>query len=764
MKLVYIGSACVALLFSVTLRAQDVRLNKDNVSQVVAAMTLEEKVDLVVGAGNTVFTGVGNTLKYVPGAAGTTAEIERLGITPTVLADGPAGLRISPKRKDDAGSYYCTGFPIASALACSWNTGLVYRVGDMIGNEVHEYGVDVLLAPGMNLQRDPLCGRNFEYYSEDPVLTGKLAAAFVNGVQSNGVGTSVKHFAVNNQETNRKDLDVRVSQRALRELYLRGFEIAVREAKPWTVMSAYNMINGQQCMESRELLTDILRGEWGFEGIVLCDWASAGWRNSAQEIYAGNDLLTPGSEQQKQEILQALKENKLAEKDLDVCVTRILNYIVRTPRFNGYRYSDKPDLKAHAQAAREAATESVVLLKNDKAALPLKTDVRKVGLFGVSSYEFIAGGTGSGDVNKAYVVNLLDGLRNAGYEVNGKLSEYYMTAKEAAQPKGDFRLGRPALKEFSIDKRLIMESAEADDVAILTIGRNCGEGLDRHVEDDFELTEIEKELMSDICEAFHAKGKKVIVVMNISAVIETSSWKDAPDAILLTWLLGQEGGNAVADVLSGKANPSGKLAMSFPISYFDCSTSDNFPYDFVGPKAIGNYPKIPRPARKNVHYVNYEEDIYVGYRYFDTFDKEVSYPFGYGLSYTNFSYSNVKFSEKDGMFTVTVDVKNAGNCAGKECVQLYVSDPESSVEKPTHWLVAFSKTDNLKPGETQTLIMSFTEKDLAHFDEKSSAWLLDGGDYELQIAASSRDVRLRSVLSIPADKVIEKVKNVLKMK
>lgn len=761
-KIIYIFAA-FALLLQAGVQAQNIRLNKNNVDEILKAMTLEEKVQLVVGAGNTVFTGIGNTMRLVPGAAGSTAEITRLGIKPTVLADGPAGLRIAPRREGDTDTYFCTGFPIATALACSWNTDLLYEVGHAIGNEAHEYGVDVLLAPGMNLHRDPLCGRNFEYYSEDPLLTGKIAAAFINGVQANGVGTSVKHFAVNNQETNRKDLDVRVSQRAIREMYLRGFEIAIREAKPWTVMSAYNMINGQQCMESRELLTTILRNEWGFKGIVLCDWASPGWRDSGKEIYAGNDLLTPGSEKQQQEILQAIKEKTLDEKDLDVCVTRILNNIVQTPRFNDYHFSNNPDLKAHAETARSAAAESVVLLKNSKDALPLNPEIHKIGLWGISSYDFIAGGTGSGDVNKAYVVSLLDGFQNANYEVNEKVSRYYQKEKEKAKAKQkSFRLGQPSLAEISIDKELIKESAETDDVAILTIGRNCGEGADRHIDDDFNLTEIEQTLLSDVCEAFHNKGKKVIVIMNISAVIETDSWKNKPDAILLTWLLGQEGGNAVVDVLTGKSNPSGKVAMTFPIHYSDCNTHDNFPYDYVGPKAIGNYPKIPHPARKNIHYVDYDEDIYVGYRYFNTFKKEVSYPFGYGLSYTKFEYSNCSLKVKDNLYIISVDITNSGDRSGKESIQVYAAPSQNRVKKPLHGLVAFGKTGELAPGETQTVSITFTDKELARFDESRSAWILDADNYQLQIAASSRDIRSNIDLNVQKEKVIETTNNVLK--
>ena len=462
--LVTLSLFCLA---SINLNAQ-LKLNENNIKEVVKAMTLEEKAKMVIGCSSSAFTGYGNSTLYVPGSAASTAMIERLGILPSVLADGPAGLRISPRRDGTEQTYFCTAFPIGTALACSWNTELVENVGKSIGNEVLEYGVDVLLAPGQNLHRDPLCGRNFEYYSEDPYISGKIAAAYVRGVQSQGVGTSVKHFAVNNAETNRKDNDSRLSQRALRELYLKGFEISIKESKPWTVMTAYNAINGQQSMESRELLTDILRNEWGFEGYVMCDWAYAGLRSTQKEIWAGNDLLTPGSDQQYNEVLEAIKNGSLSENDLNNSVERILGIVVKSPRFHGYKYSDKPDLEAHAKVARQAATECIVLLENKDNTLPLSGTGKNVGLFGISSYDFIAGGTGSGSVNKAYTVNLLDGLRSYGYNVNSKLSEFYteQVAKsiEALVAKNPIYayLGRTSLSEVSINDKLIEESARSD--------------------------------------------------------------------------------------------------------------------------------------------------------------------------------------------------------------------------------------------------------------------------------------------------------------
>ena len=326
--------ACVLLLGSVSTITAQVKLQANNVDEVLKAMTLEEKAMLVVGGNRQIATGdnngmIGGHAQRVPGAAGATQAIPRLGIPSTVLTDGPAGVRISPRRDNDQNTYFCTGFPVGTALACTWNTQLVEEVGKCIGNEVLEYGCDVLLAPGMNIHRSPLCGRNFEYYSEDPLVTGKIAAAYVRGVQSQGVGTSVKHFAANSQETNRMGVDEVMSQRALREIYLKGFEIAVREAAPWTVMSSYNRLNGPFTQENRELLTTILRDEWGFNGIVMTDWT--GLRNTAAQIQAGNDLMEPGNDSQIKDIIEKVKSGVLKETDLDICVKRILQYLVKTP-------------------------------------------------------------------------------------------------------------------------------------------------------------------------------------------------------------------------------------------------------------------------------------------------------------------------------------------------------------------------------------------------------------------------------------------------
>ena len=421
MKKIIISGAM--LIAAVGMSAQP-KLTKDNIDEVMGAMTLEEKATLLVGSGWGSMTAGSRTASataLVPGAAGTTRSIERLGIPSTVLADGPAGLRIAPTRDNDPNTYYCTGFPVGTVLASMWDTERVQELTTAMGNEVLEYGADVLLAPGMNLHRNPLCGRNFEYFSEDPFLTGKTAAAYINGIQSNGVGVSVKHFAANNQEVNRMENDSRVSQRALRELYLKGFEIAVKEADPWTVMSSYNKLNGEYTQQSHGLLTTILRDEWGFNGIVMTDWGTKA--GTVKAVKAGNDLMEPGMQVEIDRIIEAVKAGEITQKELDRNVRNMLEYIVRTPRFNKYQYSNKPDVQAHAELVREAAPEGMVLLENN-GVLPLK-DVKKVALYGTGSYDFIAGGTGSGNVNKPYIRNVAEGLTINGFEVNADIQKRY---------------------------------------------------------------------------------------------------------------------------------------------------------------------------------------------------------------------------------------------------------------------------------------------------------------------------------------------------
>ena len=724
----------------------DPQLGKDSLDKVVAAMTLEEKAHLVIGTGMAGSSGeapvVGETRNLVPGAAGTTYPIPRLGIPAIVLADGPAGLRINPLREGDANTYYCTHFPIGTLLASTWNTELVEQVGQAIGNEVLEYGTDVLLAPALNIHRNPLCGRNFEYYSEDPVVSGKTAAAYVRGVQSNGVGTSIKHYALNNQETNRMKNDVRVSPRAVREIYLKGFEIAVKESQPWTVMSSYNLVNGVYTSESKDLQTTMLRDEWGFKGMVMTDWF--GGADAAAQMWAGNDMLQPGRPGQFEDIVEGVRSGRLSEADLDRNVRRVLELIVKSPRFKGYEFSNKPDLKAHAAVTRQSAVEGMVLLENN-GVLPLASEISRVALFGTTSYDFIAGGTGSGNVNRAYTVSLLEGLRNAGYAIDAELektyTKYIKEETERLNPKSDdpMAMFMPKIRagEFVPSARLLDKMVRANDVAIITLGRNSGEFLDRKVA-DFTLTEQESGMIEAVCAAFHKAGKKVVVILNVGGVIETASWKNLPDAVLLAWQAGQEGGNSVADVLKGVANPSGKLTMTFPVRYEDHASSRNFPIDM----AFGMFGKDKdAEPQRNVDYTEYEEGIYVGYRWFDKQGLEVSYPFGYGLSYTRFEWSEASVKSSRGETAVSVKVTNTGKTPGKDVVELYVAAPQGELDKPVKELKAYAKTRELQPGESQLVTLKVKNSELASYDESASAWVTDAGHYDFMLGSSSRDIR-----------------------
>ncbi len=745
------------------------QLGTASIDEVIAAMTIEEKALMLIGAGmdpsqeNTSF--VGSTEQKVPGAAGITRAIPRLGIPSIVLADGPAGLRIKPIREGDKNTYYCTAFPIGTTLSSTWNTELVQKVGESIGNEVLEYGVDVILSPGANIHRNPLCGRNFEYYSEDPLLAGKTAAALINGIQSNGVGTSIKHFAVNNQETNRMNNDARLTQRALREIYLRQFQIAIRESNPWTVMTSYNYINGRYSSENRELVQNILRDEWKYEGLVMTDWFAG--KDPVNQVISGNDLLMPGVNNQYEKIVEGMKNGTLKTEYVDANIKRILELVLKSPTFKQYQYSNKPNLEEHAKITRQAAGEGIVLLTNKNNALPIKGG--KAALFGVTSYTFFSGGTGSGDVNEAYTVSLCEGLENQGFTIDEKLKNTYIP--EIQKQKTAFR-ANPATKDslvhafvpedFTIDDAKIKEYAKTNDVAFITLGRISGEFRDRRIS-NFNLSDNEKALLNSVSKAFKAAGKKTIVILNVGGVIETASWKDIPDAILLPWMGGQEGGNAVADVITGAVNPSGRLPMSFPIDYFDVPGAKNFPYDFEanGRSMFGTHDD--NQNTENFDYTNYLEDIFVGYRYYNTFGKKTSFPFGYGLSYSEFEFPDVKVQTAGGDFQISLNVKNTGKCEGKTVVELYAKYPESGLSSPKYELKAFAKTNSLMPGESQPVVLTVNSADLAYFDAAQNQWTAPAGEYTFYIGKSAEDIvtEVKSQLLTPYE---SKVNDVMKPK
>lgn len=734
------------------------------VSDLLSRMTMEEKIHLLKGSGLSSLLGMVEPGEGIPGAVGTIVPTPRLGIPMVYLSDGPAGLRIEPTREGEERTYYATAFPIGTMLASTWNTELVKKVGSLMGNEAMEYGIDIILGPGINIHRHPFCGRNYEYYSEDPVLTGYIGAAMVNGIESQGVGTAVKHFAANNQETERYINDALISDRALREIYLKGFEIIVKESQPWTIMSSYNKVNGSYVAENPKLLTRILRDEWGFEGLVMSDWF--GGDDAPAMIRAGNDLLEPGTRKQWNALAEAHKNEELSEVEIDTAVKRILRLIFKSRKMQNNEFGNNPDLQAHEAIARLSAAEGAVLLKNE-GALPLR-DAETVALIGVTSYDFISGGTGSGDVNEAYTISLEQGLLNSVprsavlntepepmtnrmvFEISETPKMAFEAHKESnaedfVKPEGIFAMFQPYHPpELVLSQEQLQQSAQEADVAIITIGRKSGEGYDRVEKDDFLLSEKEKIMISSTCNAFQRAGKKVVVVLNIGGVIETASWKDQPDAIVLAWQGGQEGGNSVADLLSGQVNPSGKLPMTFPVKLKDHASHANFPLDGKPMELRDMLDREEKPEAdkiRNEDYTNYEEGIYVGYRHFDKAGLQVSYPFGFGLSYTGFEFTELTTTVENDTLQISLKVTNTGEWAGKEVAQVYTSKPKTSIDRPVRELRAFAKTNLLQPGETTALLLRIPATDLRYWDEAKSAWVLEEGIYNIEVGVSSREIR-----------------------
>ena len=711
------------------------RLRPDNIEEIVKAMTDEEIASLLVGSKEPEFY-------FFEGTAAGVRGIPRLGIPATISCDGPAGLHFYPFRDNTDKTFYCTAFPVGTLSASSWDLDLMEMMTGALGDEVHEYGVDMFLGPGMNIHRSPLCGRNFEYFSEDPVLSGKMAAAYVRGIQSNGVIATVKHYAANNQETNRTENDARIGQRALREIYLKNFEIAIKEGHPGALMASYNKLNGEYAQQSYDLLTTVLRDEWGYDGVVLTDHGAK--EGTVKAAKAGCDLMQPGNEEELERMLDAVKKGTITRDELERNARHVLHYIVLTPRFQGYKFSNDPDLKAHAELARKVAGESIVMLKNEGGTLPLKAGA-KLAVYGVGSEDFVAVGIGSGHVVAKHVANMRESLTAAGFELNQDLAGYYKAYVEL-----DHATKRVAgamdwlmyeswgygkkVSEPDVPLNQLPQQAAESDAAIIVISRDAGEGNDRTMVDDFELTARDRKLIRRVSDEFHAKGKKVVVILNIGGVIETVSWKNLADAILLPWQPGQEGAYAVADVLTGKVNPSGKLTMTFPVDALDHPSSANFP-------AFPQRGESEEGLRKNIDYTEYAEGIWVGYRHFTTREVPVSYPFGYGLSFTTFQYSKPVVKASPDGFTASVTVTNTGSVAGKEVVEVYVSAPSGGLEKPSRELKAFGKTKSLAPGESQTLSFTVPAYDLASFNEAASAWQTAAGNYQVLFGASVADIR-----------------------
>lgn len=747
------------------------QLGKDKIEKVIAAMTPDEKIGMSVGDGKFLPSAISKTTEQGTGIIianqNSKMVIPRLSVMSSALTDGPSGVNRDPHPEGATEYSYTTAFPTSTCLASTWNTELVENVGKAYGNEALEYDYDVVLMPALNLHRNPKCGRNFEYYSEDPMLSGKLAGAMVRGVQSTGVGATLKHFLANNQETNRRSYNAVVSQRALREIYLRGFEIAVREGHPKAIMTSYNKMNGYYTAETPELLNDIVRKEWGFNGVFMTDFD--GYGSAVAKVRAGNNMLMGGSQDEVKELTAALRDKTLDESTLDKNLVYNMELKLNSPRAKGHIPTQNPDLEAHARIAREAASEGMVLLKNNNKTLPLK-GVKKVAVFGKISYYLIEAGTGSGGIrSNKYAISVNEGLKAAGFKVLKELEDSYTAfnanimeqnlvpdyfnnpvmlanngIKDGKAP-GHFKKRLiPFHDEMAMTQEQIKKQVSNSDIAIITLGRSGGEGYDNGY---LPTSDAELNLVRNVCETYHAAGKKVVVVLNIGGVCETASWKNYPDAILVAWQPGQEGGYAIADILKGAVNPSGKLPDSFFMKFEDVPSAKTFPGE---------------PAENPVNSF-YKEGIYVGYRYYETFNVPVSFEFGFGLSYTTFGYTNLKLSSDtfSNKINVTVQVKNTGSFAGKEVAELYLSAPNMVMEKPAQELKGFAKTQLLKPGESQTLSFELDKRSLASFRSGISAWVADKGDYQVRIGASSKDIRLNDSFNLPENQVVEVVHDVM---
>lgn len=763
----------IILLFSTSLiNAQvkkDDKLLEDKAKKIISQMTLKEKVGMIVGDGrylinaqnekiNDVFIANRNAKMVIP----------RLNIRTTALTDGPAGINKGTPPEGAKDYTWTTAFPTGTLLAATWNTDLIEQIGRAFGNEVLEYDYDLLLGPGLNIHRNPKCGRNFEYYSEDPLLSGKMASSLVKGLQSNGVGATLKHFAANNQETNRRTYNAVISQRALREIYLRGFEIAVKESHPWAIMTAYNRLNGFYTPENKDLIQYVVRNEWKYKGLFMTDF-DMNYGDAVAQVRNGISMIMSGHKDEMEQIMAAVKDKVLDESALDKVLVYNIKLKLQSPSMKKHNPSLKPDLETHARLARKAAAEGIVLLKNENNTLPLKKK-RKIALFGKISYHLIASGTGSGGVRSVkYEMSVSEGLKAAGYKIEKELEKNYTdfiekTKRENLVPpyfdnpkmrkdngiKGNqapphFKQRLIAFsKEQPVERSVIKKYASKSDLAIITLGRSGGENYENGY---LPISQTEKDLVKNVSEIFHARGKKLIVILNIGGVWETASWRDYADAVLLMWHPGQEGGNAVADILSGNVNPSGKLPDTFPVRYNDVPSSKSFP-------------GVPVENPVNSFY---EEGVYVGYRFYDSFNIPVAYEFGYGLSYTTFTYSDLKLSSKifKTYLKVSVTVKNTGKVAGKEVVQLYLHAPSNEIDKPEKELKGFVKTKLLKPGESQKITFTLHARSLSSFWSGISSWVAEKGQYEIRIGASSKDIRLKKPFEVPEKIVVEKVNDVL---
>ncbi|MEH7128735.1 glycoside hydrolase family 3 C-terminal domain-containing protein [Neobacillus drentensis] len=674
-----------------------------NIKELINEMTLEEKASLCSG------------LDFW-----NTKAIERLGIPSIMMTDGPHGLRKQVGDTDHLGinkSVPSTCFPSAAGLACSWDKDLVNKVGGAIGEECQAENVAIVLGPGANIKRSPLCGRNFEYFSEDPFLSSKLSAQFIKGVQSQGVGTSLKHFAVNNQEYKRMSIDAVVDERTLREIYLASFEEAVKEGQPWTVMAAYNKVNGDYCSENKKLLTEVLKEEWGFDGLVVTDWGGINERDFG--LAAGLDLEMPSSGGiGDNKIIEAVKEGRISEDVLDQAVERLLKIIFKA--VENKQENAVYSKEEHHALAREAARESMVLLKNEDNILPIN-EVESIAVIGAFAKNPRYQGGGSSHINPTKLDSIYEEL-----------------AKVAGDKTTLFFANGYALESDEVNEILIEEAVEAAKqakVAVIFAGlpeRYESEGFDRK---HLSIPDNHKILIEAVAEV----QNNVIVVLSNGAPIEMP-WLDRVKGVLEGYLGGQALGGAIADLLFGHTSPSGKLAETFPKKLMHNPSYLNFPGDGET--------------------VEYREGIFVGYRHYDTRDVEPLFPFGYGLSYTSFEYSDLQVEKKqikdDETITVTVKIKNTGSMTGKEVVQLYVRDVESTMSRPEKELKGFEKV-SLQPGEQKTVTFELGKRAFTYYNVKLKDWHVETGTFEILVGKSSRTILLRDTVDVESTVTIKKI-------
>lgn len=641
-----------------------------------------------------------------------TVAFDRLGVPQITMSDGPHGLRkVTQTENGEEQTNPAVCFPTASAAAATWNPDLAYRLGQALAGECIDQGVDIILGPGVNMKRSPLCGRNFEYYSEDPYLAGKMGTAYVQGIQSRGIGACVKHFAGNNQESDRFFSSSEMDERTLREIYLKAFETVVKNAKPWTMMCAYNRLNGVHCSQNSYLLDEILRKEWGFDGLVISDWWAVHDRPAA--LRASLELEMPYSKESLPALKEAYAKGEITDAEIDRAVEKLLELVLRIKDERQNRKPSAETVEDRLAVAKEAAKEAVTLLKNDGGILPIaEKEVRRIAVIGgCAETPFIQGG-GSACVSPVRVETPLDEIR----KIAGDKVDYAKGYNWG--PAGHFR---PEITQY----REALDTASDADIALVFVGENDrveSEGTDRT---SIRLYAGLEQLILDVART----NPNTVVVVQAGSAIDMSAWIGAVKGVVFSWYSGSCGAGALADILFGRTNPSGKLAETFPLCLEDTPTD-------------GTYPGVPVAW--------YAEGGMTGYRYYDSMGKDVLFPFGYGLSYTSFAYSDLTLSSEkigaDAPLTVSFRVKNTGTAAGKETVQLYVRDPAATVRRPEKELKGFEKID-LQPGEEKEVQISLNFEDFAFYSPIYRKWTVEQGSFQILVGASSRDIRLSAKIT-----------------